>query len=591
MKVSAQQYRSLLTTYLKTQWRQALLLLVLLLGGTGLKLLSPAILGNFIDVALAGGALQRLIQLALLFLGMALLTQLLAVWENYLATNIGLVATNQLRADLALHCLQLDMAFHNNRTPGELIERVDGDVGHLSNFFARFIVDLLGNAILLLGVLVALVRIDWRVGAALTLFALLTLLVTYAMRDLAVTHFERLRQVRAELFGFLEERLSGTEDVRSSGATAYVMRRFYERGRALWHTDLKAHLVGTSSYGTMTVLFALGTIVALGLGIYLFLQGEVTIGTVYLIFRYNELLTQPIEQFGRQLQDLQQAGAAIIRVQQLLATQSSIQETGQMTLPDKALGVTFAQVGFRYAPTVDEAKRETENELVLDDISFTLPPGKILGLLGRTGSGKTTLTRLLLRLYEPTQGVIELGDVALPALCLNTLRQRIGVVTQEIQLFHATVRDNLTLFEPNIPDERILAVIKELGLWSWYQTLTAGLESKLTPGGNGLSAGEAQLLAFVRVFLKDPGLVILDEASSRLDPATERLLEKAIDRLLTGRTAIIIAHRLATVQRADTILILEKGRCLEYGARVQLVNQPDSRFAQLLLTGLEEALA
>ena len=225
------------------------------------------------------------------------------------------------------------------------------------------------------------------------------------------------------------------------------------------------------------------------------------------------------------------------------------------------------------------------------DISFALPPGAILGLLGRTGSGKTTLTRLLLRLYEPTQGTISLDDLHLPSLSMPTLRQRVGVVTQEIQLFHASLRDNLTLFEPNIPDDRILDVLKELGLWGWYTTLPAGLDSKLAPGGSGLSAGEAQLLAFVRVFLKDPGLVILDEASSRLDPATEQLLEKAVDRLLAGRTAIIIAHRLATVQRADCIMILEQGRCIEYGPRSALVNDPDSRFAQLLRTGMEEALA
>ncbi len=590
MKVSTEHYRAILATYLKSQWRQSTLLLLLLLGGTGLKLLNPVILASFIDTAMAGGALQSLIQLALLFLGIALVTQLIVVGEHYLATNIGLIATNQLRADLALHCLQLDMGFHNNRTPGELIERIDGDVGHLSNFFARFIVDLVGNGILLLGVLIALVRIDWRVGAALTVFALLTLLFTYIMRDIAVGHFAQARQAHAELFGFLEERLSGTEDVRSSGATAYVMRRFYERGRALFRKDLKAHLMGTGSYSTMLVLFALGTILALGIGIYLFQGGAITIGTVYLIFRYTELLTQPIEQFGRQLQDLQQAGASLIRIQQLLSTQSQIQATGQAPLPATALPVTFEQVSFRYAPT-DDGAMKAENELVLSDISFALPAGAILGLLGRTGSGKTTLTRLLLRLYDPTLGQIYLGDTPVPAISLALLRQRIGVVSQEIQLFHASVRNNLTLFEPSIPDERILAVLKELGLWSWYTALPTGLDSKLTPGGSGLSAGEAQLLAFVRVFLKDPGLVILDEASSRLDPATEQLLEKAVDRLLTGRTAIIIAHRLATVQRADNIMILEQGRCIEYGPRPQLVDNPESRFAHLLRTGLEEALA
>jgi ATP-binding cassette subfamily B protein/ATP-binding cassette subfamily C protein len=593
-KLGARQYRRLLAIYLLPMWRQSTMLLVLLLAGTGLKLLNPLLLAWFIDAVVVGGEFARLLQLALLFLGVALFTQLIGVVETYLATNIGLQATNRLRADLALHCLQLDLGFHNNRTPGELIERVDGDVGHLNNFFARFIVEVMGSMILLAGVLIALLRIDWRVGVALTVFAGLTLLVTYLLRNVAVVHFEQSRQVHAELFGFLEERLSGTEDVRSSGATAYVMRRFYERGRALLRKDLTSHLVGTGSYSIMMVLFALGNVLALGISVGLFQVGLITIGTVYLIFRYNELLTQPIEQLGRQLQDLQQAGAAIIRIQGILATQSQIEEAGQADLPATALAVAFDQVSFRYAPATSLNGSEAvgaSKDWVLDQLSFALAPGTVLGLLGRTGSGKTTLTRLLLRLYDPTAGAICLGDVLLPSVRPAILRQRVAVVTQEIQLFHATVRDNLTLFDPDIADERILAVVKDLGMWGWYMSLPAGLDSKLSPGGSGLSAGEAQLLAFVRVFLKNPGLVILDEASSRLDPATEQLLEQAVDRLLAGRTAIIIAHRLATVQRADQIMILDGGRCVEYGARAHLASTPDSRFAQLLRTGMEEALA
>ena len=603
MKLSVNQYWSILQVYLKPLWRQSTLLLLLLLAGTGLKLLNPALLAAFIDTVAAGGSMNQLLRLALIFLGIALLGQGVTVIEHYLATNIGLRATNQLRADLALHCLQLDMGFHNDRTPGELIERVDGDVGHLSNFFSRFMVELLGNGILLIGVLIALLRIDWRVGAALTGFALLTLWVVYVLRDVAVSHFQQSRQAHAELFGFLEERISGTEDVRSSGARAYVMRRFYERGRALFRKDLKAHLVGTGAYSVMMVLFALGTILALGIGVYLFQNNLITLGTVYLIFRYTELLTQPIEQFGRQLQDLQQAGAAIIRIQDLLTTQSRIQAHGERSLPEGALAVTVQDVCFRYtgdkeisaadAVEGDHAEEVTtpEHDLVLQGISFSLAPGTILGLLGRTGSGKTTLTRLLLRLYEPTDGTICLDGTPLPTLEIGALRRGIGVVTQDIQLFHASVRDNLTLFEPTIADEQILATLQALGLWHWYESLPNGLDSKLMPGGSGLSAGEAQLLAFVRVFLRDPGLVILDEASSRLDPATEQLLEKAVDRLLQDRTAIIIAHRLATVQRADQIMILEGGRCIEYGPRAQLANQPDSHFAGLLRTGLAEVLA
>ncbi|MEZ4737718.1 MAG: ATP-binding cassette domain-containing protein, partial [Caldilineaceae bacterium] len=221
--------------------------------------------------------------------------------------------------------------------------------------------------------------------------------------------------------------------------------------------------------------------------------------------------------------------------------------------------------------------------------------GKVLGLLGRTGSGKTTITRLLYRLYDPTSGLIRLGNNgAAPDIRdvpLAALRGRIGMVTQEIQLFQATVRDNLTFFDATIPDEQILAVIDTLGLGDWLARLPNGLDTELQSEGSSLSAGEAQLLAFTRVFLQAPDLVILDEASSRLDPATERLIERAIDKLLHNRTAIIIAHRLATVQRADQLLILEDGQIQEQGDRQQLASDPSSRFYALLQTGLAEVLA
>ena len=230
------------------------------------------------------------------------------------------------------------------------------------------------------------------------------------------------------------------------------------------------------------------------------------------------------------------------------------------------------------------------SDAVLHDISLHIVAGRTLGILGRTGSGKTTLTRLLFRLYDVTGGAIRVGGSDIRDLRLDSLRARVGMVTQEVQLFHATVRDNLTFFDTSIPDARILAALKELELLPWYQGLPDGLDTVLAAGG-GLSAGEAQVLAFTRVFLHDPGLVILDEASSRLDPATERLIERGVDRLLAERTGIIIAHRLATVLRADDILILEDGRIREYGEREALRADTHSRFAELLRTGMEEVLA
>jgi ATP-binding cassette subfamily B protein len=214
----------------------------------------------------------------------------------------------------------------------------------------------------------------------------------------------------------------------------------------------------------------------------------------------------------------------------------------------------------------------------------------VLGLLGRTGSGKSTISRLLFRLHDPTEGAVRLGGTDIRHTRLDSLRERIGLVTQDVQLFQGTLRDNVALFDPTVTDERLCEVFSTLDLDEWLAGLPAGLDTPLGAGGRGLSAGEAQLVALARVFLKDPGLVVLDEASSRLDPATERLLERAVTHLLDGRTGVVIAHRLSTVERADRILILEDGRVAELGIRSVLARTRESRFARLLRGGIAEEL-
>jgi ATP-binding cassette subfamily B protein len=581
------QHRNLFITYLGPRWPSVLLLTLLIFGHIGLQLVNPQLVRAFLDQAREGGALEDLTVTALLFLGVAVASQAVSLLTAYLGQSVAWTATNALRLDLVLHCLRLDMSFHKARTPGELIERVDGDVTDLRNFFSQMVIRLLGNGLLSLGILALLFKEDWRVGLLGTGYVVLAVALLRQMQKPATKAWEGSRQANAELFGFLGERLGGTEDIRANAGEPHVMRQLYGLMRALLHKGRRACLIGNLSFIVGYSVFMLALIAALGIGASLFLRGLVTIGTVYLMVQYVNKLYEPLQQIQRQIADLQRAAASVGRVNELLNTQPRLVEDARAVLPSGALSVAFHGVSFRY----DDGAGESEADTVLDDISFDLEPGRVLGLLGRTGSGKTTLSRLLFRLYDPTAGAISLGGVDVRDVGLSDLRRRVGMVTQDVQLFGASVRDNLTFFNARFSDEQLLIVLKELGLWDWVQALPDGLETRLEPGGKGLSAGEAQMLAFARVFLKDPGLVILDEASSRIDPATERLLERAIDRLVEGCTAIIIAHRLATVQRADEIVILEGGSVCERGARQVLANDPESRFCGLLQTGLEEVLA
>jgi ATP-binding cassette, subfamily B, bacterial len=586
MKIPIHHYASLLVGYLRPHRLRLAALGSLLLSSIGLELVTPQIMRSFIDTAQSGSSARVLTGLALLFLCVTFVQQLALLGTTYVGENLAWMATNALRLDLARHCLHLDLSFHNAHTPGELIERIDGDVRALANFFSQFIIQVCGSLLLLVGILVFLFHEDWRVGATLAAFSVVALLALARMRNIAVPYWAATRAAGADLYGFLEERLAGTQDIRANGARAYMLRRFAHLQRVAWRATIRAGFMDTVMVNTTWVLFAVGNAAAFVVGATLFERGTLTIGAVYLIFHYSTLLGRPIELITRQLDDLQKAGASISRIKALMDQRSKVEDGPGLDLAPGPLAIEFQSVSFGY----------NGGEPVLRDISFALQPGLVLGLLGHTGSGKTTLTRLLLRLYDPDRGSVLLGDstrqVNIRQARVDEIGRRIGVVTQNVQLFNATVRDNLTFFDRRISDRQIMQVIDELGLGPWLATLDKGLDTRLAAGGSGLSAGEAQLLAFTRIFLRDLSIVILDEASSRLDPATERLIERAVDRLVAGRTAIIIAHRLATVERADEIMILERGRIREHATRARLAGDPSSYFSHLLHTGgLREVLA
>ncbi len=575
MRLPLRRYLSLLATYLKPQWGRTTLMALLLLADVGLQLLSPQIVRYFIDTALDGGATLTLIYAALFFIVVTILGQIVSIAALYLSENVAWTATNSLRADLVEHCLALDMTFHKEHPAGELIERIDGDVDALSNFFSKFVINLLGNALMVVGVLILFFQISWLVGIVMTVFSALVFTFLMMMGRSATPLWKVLRQTSADFSSFLGEHLIGMEDIRANGATEAIMLRFYRLIRRWQRANGKAEFVSYFTGSTLLFLFIVGCALVLALGAYLWSIGVATVGTVYVMYRYTDNLADPLDQLQLELQDLQQATACIQRIEELLYTQPTIVDgTEPAQLPQGALSVECCNVTFGY--DVDEP--------ILHALNFRVQAGKLLGIVGRTGSGKTTIARLLFRLYDPQVGEICIGGVPLPITSLQQLGLHIGMVTQDVQLFQASVRDNLTFFDTSFQDEHIVAALHDVGLSAWYAALPNGLDTGLGANGEGLSAGQAQLLAFSRVLLKNPGLVILDEASSRLDPATEYLIERATHKLFTQRTGVIIAHRLSTLQYVDDILVLENGRIREYGSREELANDPNSHFAHLLQT-------
>jgi len=582
MGISLRTYLHILARYLAHQKGRFAELTILVLLSIGLQIVNPQIMRFFIDAASAGRSLNELLVAAAGFLVAALVQQAVSVGATYQGEYVAWSATNALREDLAAHSLSLDMQVHNDKSPGEFIERIETDATNFSNFFSQLAVRIAGNLLLLVGIVVALIIVNPLLGAAFFAFIVLALTALALVRGIAVPHQKAQREAETELFAFLEERLVGTEDIRSCGAVNFVINRLYRLHSVILDKWWKASLMGLGISATGGLMMMAGYGLAFLSGYVLYQRGLISLGTAYLILHYTNLLSRPVRELTRQVESLQNIGATVERMEELFSMSSSIPDGPGAPIPaGEPLSLEFQNVSFSY----------TEGKPVLNSVSLYLPAGRVLGLLGQTGGGKTTIARLLFRLYDPSEGSIRLGGVDIREAKIAELRQRVAYVTQDVQLFQASVRDNITFFDRSIPDDRILEVIESLGLMDWYRTLPAGLDTRLQSGGRSLSAGEAQLLALTRVFLRNPGLVIMDEASSRLDPATERLVEHVLDRLLAGRTAVIIAHRLGTVNRSDDILIIDGGENVEFGDRLELLARPTSRFYRLRQAGLEELLA
>src|SRR5829696_1490584 len=551
----------------------------------GLRLATPALLGRFVDLAIRHEPLSSLTSLAVVYVVAALASEVLQLAVLWGSVRLSWRAGNRLRERLGAHALRLEMAWHGRHSAGQLIERIDGDVEAMVVFFAGVVVQVVGNLLLVAGMLVVAFVIDPWAGLILALTAVAGAAVMVRLRVAAVPAREGEREANAVLYGDIEERLGGLEDLRANGAGDYAVHRLHHNSAGVWRLARRASWKGDGAHALAAMTFAAGSVVTLGAGIVLERRGAVTVGAVLSLFRYSEMLRQPLERIAEQLKEMQKAVAGAQRAADVLGTVPSVADgaLGPEALPPGALAVDFDAVTFAYGSGADAP--------ALQGVDLHLAPGAHLGVVGRTGSGKTTLGRLLLRFWDVDAGAVRVGGVDVRDLTTAALRDRLTVVTQDVDLFRASLRDNLTLFGARpASDEDLHAVLRRVGLERWAATLPDGLDT-FVAGGHGLSAGEAQLVAFARAFLDDPDVVVLDEASSRLDPVTEARIAGATQELLRGRTAVIVAHRLETLASVDEIAVLEAGAVVEHGRRGVLAADPTSRFGRLLRTASSSFLA
>lgn len=538
-----------------------------------LVLAGPVLLRALIDRAADGAEVGALVTPAVAYLLVAVISQIAALVVAYYSTSVAWRTANTLRLELADHVLGLDHEFHRSHSPGELIQRVDGDVTRVSDFLAIVFVRAASGVVVIGGVVVVVTVIDWRIGVAMALYVAATAAIIFRQRHASIDESDDEMSANARLLGGIEERLTAAEDLRANGAGDYAIGRFIEDTSFYIASQQARERASLRMWRWLQTAVSLGAILALVGGAIAVERGLFTIGTAFLLFQYSQQIRRPLDDFINDFEVIQKANGAMQRVIRLLAITTTVidaDDTGAARSPEPgALSVVFDGVSFDYG----------DGQPVLEGIDFAIGPGRSVGIVGHSGSGKTTVSRLLVRLIDTTSGEVRLGGVPITDIGKDELRRRVAVVPQTVELMKGTIKDNLTLFDPSIGDDEVDRALERVGLDRFVGTAATEL---LGPGGAGLSAGEGQLLALARVWLRNPDLVVLDEATARVDPVTEARLEAAVAELFEDRSVFVIAHRLSTLRRVDEIIVVEQGRIAEHGERAELEVTAGSRYRELL---------
>jgi len=574
--------------YLAQDRRRLLLALILLVPLAFAGSIQPLLVGQAISVLrgepvlpwLRGLAVPEALRLLVGLLLLAVLVRLgLQGTQLYNVQVVGQRLTARIRDDLFRHALALSLRFHDRTTVGRLLTRLTSDVDALAEVFGSGAVGVLADLVSLVVVGVTMISIEWRLGLLLMASQIpVTLAIVWLQGRYRKVNY-RVREELGGLNAELQENLQGLEVVQMFRREQENSRRF-ARGNDTYRRAVTGTILYDSAISAFIEWVSLVAVaVVLALGGWMVTAGSMGLGSLTTFILFSQRLFDPLRQLAERFTQIQGGLTAVERIGELLDEPLDIVELADSSrsaaarrsgLQGRSPGeVVFESVSFAYR----------SDDPILDKLSFRIAAGEHVAIVGPTGSGKSTVIRLLCRLYEPQAGRILLDGVDIRELPIATLRQRLGVVLQDTFLFSGNVADNLRLDAP-ISDQELERLCGELGLKPLLDRLDQGLASELRERGANLSSGERQLLAVARVAIRDPSVLVMDEATAFLDPSTEATLQSDLDRLLRDRTAIVIAHRLATVEAADRILVLRQGRLIEQGNHLEL-RRAGGLYAQL----------
>ncbi len=540
--------------------RQVITAMVLLVIQTGTMLAGPALVRLGIDKGVTPRNADAINKAAIAFLVIAIVGYLIGRIVIWLIARIGESFLRDLRKRVFRHLTELSLDFYERGKAGMIVSRMTSDVEALQELVSQGLVLFVINGLLFVGAVVVLIAMS-PVLAAVTLVVVpgVAFASSWFRRESNKAYL-KLRDAIGDTLTSLQEGLSGVRVVQAFRQEPTMIRRFQGTNEAQYgaHLDtirISARYFPVIEFAGVTtmalILFAGGLMVENDL---------VTVGTVAAFVLYINNLFEPIQQLSQLFNQLQQSGAALQKLFELLDERPTLQERpGAVDLPERG-ALEVDAVSFAYGRTP-----------VLEDVSLRVESGERLALVGPTGAGKSTLAKLVARFYDPTRGTVTFGGIDLTDATWSSLRHRIVVVPQEGFLFNGTIRDNVIVGNPEATDPDIDAAVERLGLTERFAALPHGLDTEVRERGSRLSAGERQLVSLVRAALADPAVIVLDEATSSLDPGTELTVERALDSLMEGRTVLVIAHRLSTAARADRVAVVDGGQIVEEGTHATLL--------------------
>lgn len=531
----------------------------------------PYIVKMMVDNNIIGGDISGLKFMAMLFMAAVVLDALLRYTFIYLTALLGQSVIKDMRVKVFKHITRLRLRFFDQTPIGTATTRTINDIEAINNVFAQGVITIFSDILTVVAVLCIMFYTSW----ILTLICLATLpfliWATYIFKEKVKVSFQKVRAQISKMNAFLQERITGMQVVQVFNAEKREAAKFKEINYAYTGANLDSVFYYSVFFPVVEFITNFSLALMIWLGARAYIQDYVTFGALVAFPLFLNLLFRPVRMLADKFNTLQMGLVAADRVFQILDNDEQIENKGTQMMDNIEGKVNFDQVSFAY----------DEENFVLNDINFELKPGETLAIVGSTGSGKSTIINLLSRFYEIQKGSIKIDNVDTKAYDLDSLRHGISVVLQDVFLFNGTILENITLRDDSISKEKVIAAAKQIGAHDFIKVLPGQYDFKVMERGNNLSVGQRQLISFVRALVFDPKILVLDEATASIDTETEMIIQHAIEKLIAKRSSIIIAHRLSTIRHAHNIMVLDKGRIIEFGPHDQLIKIEEGKYRQL----------